>query len=126
MERFQKGLAELKKYVSEQEAEKLVTADPLANIAPDLRKMIVEFAYGEVYIREGLDEKKRALVVISSVVTQGAGPQTKTHISRGLQIGLAPEEIVEALIQLVPYIGFPRVQNGIVIAQQVFEERGLL
>ena len=124
-DRFTKGLETIKQYVTEEEANRMVEHDALADIAPDLRKMIVEFAYGDVYSRPGLDVKSRALVVITAVVTQGAAPQTKTHITRGLQAGLTPKEIVEALYQLVPYIGFPRVQNALTIAQQVFQEKQL-
>ena len=122
-DRFTKGLETIKQYVTEEEANRMVEHDALADIAPDLRKMIVEFAYGDVYSRPGLDAKSRALVVIIAVVTQGAAPQTKTHITRGLHAGLTPKEIVEALYQLVPYIGFPRVQNALTIAQQVFQEK---
>ncbi|KOS68256.1 4-carboxymuconolactone decarboxylase [Lysinibacillus contaminans] len=124
-ERFTKGFETIKQYVTEEEATRMVEHDVLADIAPDLRKMIVEFAYGDVYSRPGLDNKSRALVVITAVVTQGAAPQTKTHITRGLHVGLTPKEIVEALLQLVPYIGFPRVQNALTIAQQVFQEKEL-
>ncbi|WP_107949535.1 carboxymuconolactone decarboxylase family protein [Lysinibacillus parviboronicapiens] len=124
-ERFTKGLATIKHYITEEEATRLVDSDTLADIAPDLRKMIIEFAYGDVYSRPGLEAKSRALVVITAVVTQGAEPQTKTHIKRGLHAGLTPTEIVEALLQLVPYIGFPRVQNALTMAQQVFQEKQL-
>ena len=125
MDRFQKGLETMKDYVTEGALKQMVESDALADIAPDLRKMIVEFAYGDIYSRDGLDKKKRALVVITAVVTQGAAPQTKTHITRGLHAGLTPKEIVEALLQLVPYIGFPRVQNALTIAQEVFREQKL-
>ncbi|MFJ7662620.1 carboxymuconolactone decarboxylase family protein [Lysinibacillus sp. NPDC097162] len=124
-DRFTKGLETIKQYVTEEEAARMVNADALADIAPDLRKMIIEFAYGDVYSRPGLDAKSRALVVITAVVTQGAVPQTKTHITRGLHAGLTPTEIVEALLQLVPYIGFPRVQNALTVAQQVFQDMQL-
>ncbi|TKI70501.1 carboxymuconolactone decarboxylase family protein [Lysinibacillus mangiferihumi] len=124
-DRFTKGLETMKHYVTEEEVDRMVESDALADIAPDLRKMIIEFAYGDVYSRPGLDAKSRALVVITAVVTQSAVPQTKTHITRGLHAGLTPTEIVEALLQLVPYIGFPRVQNALTIAQQVFAEKQL-
>ncbi len=124
-DRFTKGLETMKHYVKEEEVYRMVESDALADIAPDLRKMIIEFAYGDVYSRPGLDAKSRALVVITAVVTQSAVPQTKTHITRGLHAGLTPTEIVEALLQLVPYIGFPRVQNALTIAQQVFAEKQL-
>lgn len=126
MNRFEKGLETMKQYVTDEALAQMVEADALADIAPDLRKMIVEFAYGDIYGRAGLDAKKRALVVITSVVTQGAAPQTKTHLTRGLHAGLTPKEIVEALLQLVPYIGFPRVQNALVIAQEIFRAQNLV
>ena len=125
MDRFQKGLETMKDYVTADALKQMVESDALADIAPDLRKMIVEFAYGDIYSRDGLGKKKRALVVITAVVTQGAAPQTKTHITRGLHAGLTPKEIVEALLQMVPYIGFPRVQNALTIAQEVFREQKL-
>ncbi len=125
MDRFKKGMETMKDYVTEDALKQMVASDALADIAPDLRKMIIEFAYGDIYSREGLGKKKRALVVITAVVTQGAAPQTKTHITRGLHAGLTPKEIVEALLQLVPYIGFPRVQNALTIAQEVFREKKL-
>ena len=125
MDRFQKGLETMKEYVTADALKQMIESDALADIAPDLRKMIVEFAYGDIYSRDGLGKKKRALVVITAVVTQGAGPQTKTHIIRGLHAGLTPKEIVEALLQMVPYIGFPRVQNALTIAQEVFHEKKL-
>jgi 4-carboxymuconolactone decarboxylase len=125
MDRFKKGMETMKDYVTADALKQMVDSDALADIAPDLRKMIIEFAYGDIYSREGLGKKKRALVVITAVVTQGAAPQTKTHITRGLHAGLTPKEIVEALLQLVPYIGFPRVQNALTIAQEVFKEQKL-
>jgi len=112
-DRFWKGYETIKQYVTKEEAARMIEADALADVAPDLRKMIIEFAYGDVYSRPGLDAKSRALVVITAVITQGAAPQTKTHIKRGLHAGLTQTEIVEALLQLVPYIGFLRVQNAL-------------
>lgn len=120
-ERFNKGMETMRQYVSEEELQQMVTNDALAHIAPDLRKLIVEYAYGDIYSRDGLGAKERALVVISTVVTQGAAPQTKTHIKHGLHAGLTEQEIIEALLQLAPYIGFPRVQNALVLASEVFE-----
>lgn len=122
-ERLQKGLEKIKEFVSEEEAEQMMTADVLKDLAPDLRRFIVEFGYGEIYSRPGLDSKQRQLVTISSLVTQGAEPQIATHIKRALVVGLSETEIVESIMQLVPYTGFPRVQNALMIAKKVFAEQ---
>ncbi|WP_199173094.1 MULTISPECIES: carboxymuconolactone decarboxylase family protein [unclassified Sporosarcina] len=121
-ERIEAGLEKIKEYVSEEEAERLMTADALKELAPDLRKYIVEFAYGEIYSRPGLDSKQRQLVTLSSLVTQGATTQIKTHIKRAVTVGFTKTEIVESMMQLIPYVGFPRVQTALTVAKEVFEQ----
>ncbi|PAQ13149.1 4-carboxymuconolactone decarboxylase [Bacillaceae bacterium SAOS 7] len=120
-DRFQRGVDKLREYTSEGEVQQLVASDALKDIAPDLRKYIVEFAYGDIYTRPGLDNQQRALVTIASLVTQGAAQQMETHMKRGMTAGLTQMEITESILQLVPYIGFPRVQNALMIAKKVFE-----
>lgn len=120
--RLEKGLETIRHYVSEEEANQMMTADALRELAPDLRRFIVEFAYGEIYSRTELDYKQRQLVTIASLVTQGAEPQIATHIKRGLTVGLTKTEIVESIMQLIPYTGFPRVQNALMIAKKIYSE----
>ncbi|GKV64792.1 MULTISPECIES: carboxymuconolactone decarboxylase family protein [unclassified Sporosarcina] len=122
VERLEAGLNKIKEYVSEEEAERMMTADALKDLAPDLRKYIIEFGYGEIYSRPGLDSKQRQLVTISSLVTQGAIPQIKTHVQRGLTVGLTKTEIIESIMQLIPYIGFPHVQNALMTVKELFED----
>ncbi|WP_017150396.1 carboxymuconolactone decarboxylase family protein [Bacillus bingmayongensis] len=100
--------------------------DSLKDIAPDLGKYVVEFAFGDIYPREGLDLNQRQLVTIASLTTQdGCEPQLNVHINAALNVGLSPDEIVEAIMHCIPYTGFPRVLNAIFVAKQIFEERKL-
>ncbi len=48
-DRFSKGYETIKQYVTKEKAARMIEADALADVAPDLRKMIIEFAYGDVY-----------------------------------------------------------------------------
>lgn len=94
------------------------------NIAPDLTQYIIEFPFGEIYSRPGLDLQKKQLVTLSSLVTQGDTEQALTvHIGGALNVGLTPDEIIEAFLQLLPYAGWPKVQNAVNIAAVVFEKR---
>ncbi|MDV6377525.1 carboxymuconolactone decarboxylase family protein [Sporosarcina sp. GW1-11] len=121
-ERIEAGLTKIKEYVSEEEANRMMTADALKELAPDLRKYIVEFAYGEIYSRPGLDSKQRQLVTLASLVTQGATTQIQTHVKRALTVGLTKTEVVECIMQLIPYVGFPRVQNALTAAKDLLLE----
>lgn len=121
-DRIDAGLKKIKEFVSEEEAERMMTADALKELAPDLRKYIIEFAYGDIYSRDGLDSQKRQLVTLASLVTQGATAQIQTHVKRALTIGLTKTEIIESMMQLIPYVGFPRVQTALTAAKEILEQ----
>jgi len=99
----------------------------LADIAPDVGRYIVEFAFGDVYARKGLSLQEREMITIASLLTAGGcEPQLEVHINGSLNVGIPPEKIVEIFIQCIPYVGFPRVLNAIFTAKKVFAERLIL
>lgn len=119
--RFQRGW-ELLRQVDDAGGEAVVNS--LEEIAPDLVRYIVEFAFGDVYAREGLSLQERELVTIVSLLTAGGcEPQLRVHLHGALNVGVPREKIVEALIHCVPYVGFPRVLNAVFVAKEVFAAR---
>jgi len=105
----------------------LVVLEKLKDIAPDLGKYIVEFAFGQVYNRAGLDLKTREIATIAALTALGnARPQLKTHIHAALNVGNLKDEIIEVIIQMALYAGFPAALNAILTAQEVFRERGFI
>ena len=98
--------------------------DGFKDIAPDLSRYVVEFAFGDIYSRPGLDNKQKVMTTITALVAQGK-PQIEMHIKTGLSVGLTPEEIVGCIIHLIPYTGFPSVLNALKAAQKVFAEQGV-
>ena len=122
-ERFQRGWQRLIE-VDAEGGERVI--ESLKDVAPDLGRYVVEFAYGEIYQRPALDLRQRQLVTISALTTLGgAEPQLEVHINAGLNVGLTAHQIVEAILHCIPYTGFPRVLNAILVAKRVFEERDL-
>ena len=117
-ERYQRGLAKLNEIDGEQ-GQKVV--DRLASISPDFAKMVIEFPFGDVYSRPGLDLKSREIATIAALTALGnAAPQLKVHIHAGLNVGCTREEIVETIIQMAVYAGFPAALNGLFAAEEVF------
>lgn len=98
--------------------------ESLQDIAPDLGRYTIEFAFGDIYSRAGLDLRAREIATIAALTALGnARPQLKVHINAGLNVGLTREEVVEVIIQMAVYAGFPTALNGISAAREVFEER---
>lgn len=114
--RYERGLELLAEVDGEGGANVIESLD---EIAPDVGRYIVEFAFGEIYDRDALSLRDRELATIASLCTQGAcEPQLKVHIRGALNAGLSREEVIETFIQLIPYVGFPRVLNAIFIAKE--------
>lgn len=120
-ERYEKGMRKFKEIHGPIAK---ATVDSLKDIAPDLGRFVTEFAFGDIYSRPGLDLKTRQLLTIASLTTLGyATPQLKAHIKGALNVGCTKQEIVEALLQMAIYAGFPASMNALYAAKEVFKER---
>ncbi|MBA8910789.1 carboxymuconolactone decarboxylase family protein [Aminobacter ciceronei] len=98
--------------------------DSLADIAPDFARYIIEFPFGDIYSRPGLDLRSREIATIAALTALGnAAPQLKVHIQAGLNVGLSRDEIVETIMQMAVYAGFPAALNGLFAAREVFQEK---
>lgn len=94
----------------------------LQGLAPDLARYIIEFGFGDVYDRPGLSLPERELVTLGALAALGhASPQLKVHVHAALNVGLTREAIVEALIQVSLYAGFPAALNALFAAREVFD-----
>lgn len=101
--------------------------DALAEVSPELAHQIVAWGFGEIYSRSGLEPRDRQLVTLGMLTALGgAEPQLEVHIDASLNVGLTPQQIVEALLHSAVYCGFPRALNATFTAKKVFDERGLL
>lgn len=126
-DRFQKGMDKLKELTVPTETSPtghMEVGESFKDVAPDLTRLVVEFAFGDIYARPGLDNKQKVLTTISALVAQGT-PQIGMHVVTGLNVGLTPDEIVGCIMHLIPYVGFPRVLNALKVAQEVFAEQGV-
>jgi 4-carboxymuconolactone decarboxylase len=89
----------------------------LKDIAPDLARYVIEFPFGDVYNRPGLDLKSREIATIAALTTLGnAISQLKVHINGALNVGVSRQEIIEIIIQMAVYAGFPAALNAMYAA----------
>ena len=99
--------------------------EALADIAPDFARYLIEFPFGDIYSRPQLDLKSREIGVVAALTALGnAAPQLKVHIHGALNVGCTREEVVEIIMQMAVYAGFPAALNGLFAAKEVFAERG--
>ncbi|MBF6237330.1 carboxymuconolactone decarboxylase family protein [Nocardia otitidiscaviarum] len=120
-DRFERGAAVLRSVSGTEHPEAL---DSLADIAPDLARLTVEFAYGDINARPGPTLPQRQLATVAALAALGnAMPQLRFHIDGALNVGCAPGEIVEVLIHVSLYAGFPAALNALTVAREAFRAR---
>ena len=73
----------------------------------DVERFLTEYCFGDMYTRGGLDLKTRELLGYCVLTTLGADSQLRSHFQGNLNAGNSKETVVAAVIQCLPYIGFP-------------------
>lgn len=120
-DRYERGLAMMEQV--DGDAGKQVVA-ALEDIAPDLARYIIEFTFGEIYPRPHLDLRHREIVTVAACTALGSAlPQLKVHINGLLNVGGTRQQVVETLLHVAFYAGFPAALNAMSVAREVFVER---
>ena len=120
-DRYQRGWERLKE-IDGEAGERVI--DNLKDIAPDFARYLIEFPFGDIYSRPGLDLKSREIAVVAALTALGnATPQLKVHIHGALNVDCTRREVVEVIMQMAVYAGFPAALNGLSAAKEVFKER---
>lgn len=119
-EKYQKGWDKLNK-ISPGAADRTVAS--LNDIAPDMVNYLMEFVFGEISSRPGLDMRAREITAVAALTALGTAPtQLKVHIKGALNCGCSREEVTEVIMQTLVYTGFPAALTGLRLAKECFEE----
>lgn len=122
-ERFTRGIEVLKRIGG---AGYDIPVNRLAQVAPDLARFTVEFAYGDILSRPGLDLRLRQIATVAALMAHGSvQPQLKYHMTGFLNAGGEPAELVEMLFLAIAILGFPVSINAVGIVRGIFRERHL-
>ncbi|MGM8934382.1 carboxymuconolactone decarboxylase family protein [Pseudomonas neustonica] len=122
--RYQTGLEKLTEIDGEAGHQVI---ESLKDVCPDLAKYTIEFPFGDIYSRTGLDLKSREIATVAALTAMGhCAPQLKVHVNAALNVGCTPDEVKETVLQMAVYAGFPAALNGMFVVKEVLIERGLL
>lgn len=99
--------------------------DHLRDIAPDFAEITIGLAFGDIASRAGLALDRRAMVVVTALAALGHDRQLRVWLGMALNSGVSPDEIVESIMQIAPYAGWPRALDALRAAKDVFAARGV-
>ena len=118
---FENGLTMLKKMVGDADAERI--RQGWREISPDLERFILEFVAGRIWTRSALDLKTRSLATVAALTALGRPNALELNVRMALGNGATKEEILEIMLHMAPYAGFPAVWDGMKIATRVLNEK---
>lgn len=117
----ERGLAMLEQMLGPGRAKEV--REKWAALAPDFERYVIEFLSGEVWSRPGLERRVKSLCTITALAALGRTQGLELNIRMALNNGATREDIVEALLHIAPYAGFPASWEALVIADRVFNEQ---
>jgi 4-carboxymuconolactone decarboxylase len=125
MERREAGEKIIREMMGDETAERLLASAGSGTFGSAVAGYAIDQAFGEIWIRPGLDRMARSLVSMAVMIALRQPHEFAIHMNIGLNNGLTLAEIEEALIQTLPYVGFPAVATALVAAGKVIQERRL-
>jgi 4-carboxymuconolactone decarboxylase len=121
---FERGARLLEKMLGPRDARRVRAA--WRRLAPDFERYVITFLSGEIWLRPGLDRRTRSLCTIAVLTALGRTNGLELNIRMALRNGATRAEIIEALLHIAPYAGFPAVWDALVLAGRVFSRtRGM-
>ena len=117
---YQRGWKLLEKMLGPAEARR--TRRAWRRLAPDFERYVVIFLSGEVWSRPGLDRRTRSLCTIAVLAALGRANGLALNIRMALRNGATRAEILETLLHIAPYAGFPAAWDALALADKVFHE----
>jgi 4-carboxymuconolactone decarboxylase len=119
-QRKERGLKLLQQMLGPEQAEHVRLV--WRQVCPDFEEYVVEFLAGEVWSRPQLDLRTKSLATIAVLAGLGRPLGLELNIRMALNNGATRQEVVETLLHIAPYAGFPACWEGLTLAQKVFRE----
>ena len=116
-----KGLEMLRQLLGKERANEV--RGSWSDLSPDFANMVTDFLAGEVWSRPNLDLKTRSLITVSALAALGRTNALRLNIEMALNNGASHSEILETLLQMAPYAGFPACWDALIVAHEVYSRK---
>ena len=121
METYKKGVTQLTKMLGEEQASLII--DKFNSLSPVFEQEAVSVVFGRTWSREQLDLKTRSLCSICILAALGRVNALKINFALAVENGATSDEMVEALLQVAIYAGYPAALDALSILHEVLKEQ---
>ncbi|MCP3927799.1 MAG: carboxymuconolactone decarboxylase family protein [Bacteroidetes bacterium] len=121
MESYIKGVSQLKKMLGEDKAKLII--DKFNSLSPVFEKEAIAVVFGRTWSRDQIDLKTRSLCSISILAALGRVNALRINFTLAIENGVTKEEMVEVLLQVGIYAGYPAALDALSALQEVLDEQ---
>ncbi|MAG31631.1 MAG: hypothetical protein CL908_12155 [Deltaproteobacteria bacterium] len=118
------GLELLKTLLGDPNLDPAATEAAILEQQGDMGHLVLDYAFGDVWMRPQLSRRDRSMIVIAALTALNMPHELEIHLAGALNHGVSTSEIEEVMITAVPYGGFPRAIDGMLIAKKVISAAG--
>jgi 3-oxoadipate enol-lactonase / 4-carboxymuconolactone decarboxylase len=118
---FAQGLRLRRQVLGDEHVERSMAS--ATELTRDFQELITRYAWGAVWSRPGLDQRTRRLLVLAITAAMSRWEEFRLHLRAGLQHGLEPCDLKEALLQAAIYAGVPAANTGFHIAKEEIDRQ---
>ncbi len=94
-------------------------ASPTNTTTAKLYPVAIQYGYGEIWHRPGLDHRSWMICAVASFTALNLPGQLEKFVQAALNMELSRDEVIEVIIQTGPYSGFPMALNGLAMVERV-------
>lgn len=121
MDSYERGVAQLKEMLGEEKAAAVTTK--FRSLSPVFEKEAVSVVFGRTWSREQIDLKTRSLCSICILAALGRINALRINFLLARENGASKEEMIEALLQVAIYAGYPAALDALTMLQEVLAEQ---
>ena len=99
-------------------------AELLGDFAPKLVQLTEDVLFADVWERKELSKRDRSLITVAALVALNRPDQLRFHLTRAVENGVRPQELVEAITHLAFYSGWPSAMTAMTIAKELLSKAG--
>ncbi len=123
MDSYEIGVAQLKEMLGEEKADTVI--DKFRSLSPAFEKEAVSVVFGRTWSREQIDLKTRSLCSICILASLGRINALRINFTLALKNGASKDEVIEVLLQVAIYAGYPAALDALSMLQEVLAEQNV-
>ena len=109
--RFEKGFAIQNPIYGDEISQRMAYVP--GGMGNDVSHFLTEYCFGDIYTRNGLDVQTRELLIYCILTALEADSQLASHAVGNMKLGTSRETLAAAVIQCLPYVGFPPAMKAL-------------